>query len=559
VVWWVGTALIVVAGYALQRWRPQVLSAVTDTGATPLARALTAARAPGSVLTLTAFNLDPLVGSSAALAQLTDSAAADAVLIIVAVVPPIAVLVFTARYIRMITAAPPRRKQAVQKGSSGDAKPVCYFDPAVVTCPDGTPRWLQMLCFGEGAWGPWHHGPLWRVRLVLASFASTTRAIAAFSSSPPHGGCSSGRRFGHIDPRYFFFVTTAASCVTSVLRGVRFNCAAQLWLLAVVQGALLVAILSMRPFVVPAKTLLSAAMSALITLGMLLLAVDFSTRDADGSSGGGLSKAAEAVALAATALSVPKTSLTVLKLLVNTTGSRRRRRRIESHHQVREAGSTADPGEDMDFLCAALLAPDADTRGVQPQHGHDAVIHVRPSATTAFHHGQNDPVDQLDADLQLLLSDGDDDPVGGVEVFVVETGPLDAAVVAVSSAGEAASEIVSVAAAGHCGQEKLPDFAILQDGDEDDRCVDRAAAVRRVLDVLDTATPAEAAPSGTVIRGGGVTAASAADIRSRLAALGLRRRDAEVGELRTAVVSESAEAAGANGLAVNAHDDGILL
>jgi hypothetical protein len=109
--------------------------------------------------------------------------------------------------------------------------------------------------------------------------------------------------------RYFFFMTTLASCVTSVVRGPRFNCAAQLWVLAAVQGALLLVIVRTRPFIVPAKTLLSAAMSALIMLGMLLLAVDFSIRNAEGSSSGSwLSKAAEGVALAATVLSVPKTA-----------------------------------------------------------------------------------------------------------------------------------------------------------------------------------------------------------------------------------------------------------
>jgi hypothetical protein len=521
VVWLGGTALIVLVGYALQRWRPQVLAAVTDAGATPLARALTVARAPGSILTLTAFNLDPLVGSSAALAQVTDSAVVDAVLIAVAVLPPIAVLVFTARYIRTITTgAAARPMLEVEKESGDDARPMCYFDSAVVTCPDGTPRWLQMLCFGEGAWVPQDSGPLQRTRLVLASFAGTNDAVAASALSV---GWSTRRPLGPVDPRYFFFATTAASCVTSVLRGPRFNCAAQLWLLAAVQGALLVVILRTRPFVVPAKTLLSAAMSALITLGMLLLAVDFSTRDADGSSSGSwLSKTAEGVALAATVLSVPKTALAVVKVLATVSAVYRGRRAlgVDSRVPLRRDGRV----DDTELLAVALLVAN-DALGYQGHVQRQSQL-AELESLGVMSDGARGLV-SVDGDLQILLSD-DDLPIEGIVVdlaFADDAAPLHQQEESDVPAFDPAP--AKTEGSTETQQAISPEaFTVALSGgaaaNDDGLCVDRAAAVRRMLDDMDEGpTTADTDRAG----GGGAATATAADIRSRLAALGLRRRD----------------------------------
>jgi hypothetical protein len=302
--------------------------------------------------------------------------------------------------------------------------------------------------------------------------------------------------------------------VTSVVRGPRFNCAAQLWVLAAVQGALLVVIVHTRPFVVPAKTLLSAAMSALITLGMLLLAVDFSTRDAvDGSTGESwLSKAAEGVALAATVLSVPKTALAVVKVLVIVSAVYRGRRALG--HNSRAPLCRNGGVDETELLAVALLASN-DALGAPGQIRQQSQL-LEPEPLSA------------DGDLQLLLSD-DDLPIEGVVVDLSVLADEAVAPHPQEESGVPAFDPAPAATEGNNETQQAisPDaFTVALSGgaaaNDDGLCVDRAAAVRRMLDDMDEGSTAADRDRAV---GSGAATATAADIRSRLAALGLRRRD----------------------------------
>jgi hypothetical protein len=103
---------------------------------------------------------------------------------------------------------------------------------------------------------------------------------------------------------YVFFALACTAC-TSVLRSIRFNCAAQLWLLLSIQCCCLYVFLARAPYAVPAKNALSVAMAAATGAALVCLALDASL---------GMERVkllGQAIAVAASMLSYPTLAITV--------------------------------------------------------------------------------------------------------------------------------------------------------------------------------------------------------------------------------------------------------
>jgi hypothetical protein len=69
-----GGALLFAAGYVLQRVRPQMAEGETSV----FLRSLTAVMAPGTMFTIVAFNVDPVLGAATALLQIGEDYTMDA-------------------------------------------------------------------------------------------------------------------------------------------------------------------------------------------------------------------------------------------------------------------------------------------------------------------------------------------------------------------------------------------------------------------------------------------------------------------------------------------------
>jgi hypothetical protein len=128
-----------------------------------------------------------------------------------------------------------------------------------------------------------------------------------------------------------------------------------------------------------------------------------------------------------------------------------------------------------------------------------------------------------DGDLQLLLSD-DDLPIEGVVVDLSVLADEAAAPHPQEESGVPAFDSAPAATEGNNETQQAFTVALSSGpaANDDGLCVDRAAAVRRMLDDMDEGSTAA---DGDRAVGSGAATATAADIRSRLAALGPRRRE----------------------------------
>jgi hypothetical protein len=211
-------------------------------------------------------------------------------------------------------------------GLDNDAASSVRFSTISSRCSPATPRWVRWLCFGRGTWGPRDSARLARVWPLLAP---CTGVAPMYGSSGvfPSGVIASCRYYIFHCSHFYFFVAWAFAVATAVLRGARFDCAIQSWVVAVLQLLLLVILLTTRPLTVPAQSLLMCLASGLTALAMLLIAIYHSLvsdRTLYFWNGFhwelkaviiGLKSAAEGLSLAATATAIPSLLLAVAAAL----------------------------------------------------------------------------------------------------------------------------------------------------------------------------------------------------------------------------------------------------
>jgi hypothetical protein len=140
----------------------------------------------------------------------------------------------------------------------------------------------------------------------------------------------------------YVFFALGCTAATSVLRASRFNCAAQLWLLASVQGYALVVLLARKPYTVPAKNVLSIVSAALTGAAFVCLAIDSSA--SEGHSG--VKALGQSLAAIASLMSYPTLAITL-------------GRRLLLVYWLRRASEAADVADAVDvedcLIDAALL------------------------------------------------------------------------------------------------------------------------------------------------------------------------------------------------------------
>jgi hypothetical protein len=327
----IGGLLILAAGYTLQRLRPDMAGGETGV----FLRSLTAVMAPGSAFTIVSFNVDPVIGSAAALLQIGEEYTTDAPVAVCGV----AVLGLCVWYMW----------RAVRRATDPKGAACClHFDPAArVVPPFKQPplglRWLTPVvlswCFyGTGAWVDAGTAAVnrrhtdddivsWRPPSIAAAGRRIRTAIGALRGDssraaldhasyklPPLSDdtalpTSKLRTFANaLLPRTHHYVFFALGCTaaTSVLRSVRFSCAAQLWLLAFVQCGCLGVLLARAPYAVPARNALSVLAAVATGAAYVCLAVDATSSEGHDS----IKALGQKIAVAASMLSYPTLAIT---------------------------------------------------------------------------------------------------------------------------------------------------------------------------------------------------------------------------------------------------------
>jgi hypothetical protein len=321
--------LILGGGYVLQRFQPETASGEAGV----FLRSLTAAMAPGTMFAVVAFNVDPVVGAAAALLQIGESYAVDAPVAVCGVALLGLCVGYTWRAVR--DATDPR-------------SPVCCirFDPAARVVPPFKSPPLGCLTFavlrwwlyGTGAWvdvdtasadtthpqssvaddddelASWRPPTVRaagrRLRTVIGALRGESHVLikqqgnAEFVAAAPRSVRATVAGLLPATEHYVFFALGCTAC-TSVLRSVRFSCAAQLWLLLSVQCCCLYVLLARAPYAVPAKNAVSVATAAATGAALLCLALD-AALDMER-----VKLLGQAIAVAASMLSYPTLAITV--------------------------------------------------------------------------------------------------------------------------------------------------------------------------------------------------------------------------------------------------------
>jgi hypothetical protein len=299
----IGGALLLAAGYVLQRVRPQM--AEGETGV--FLRSLTAVMAPGTMFTVVAFNVDPVVGAATALLQVGEDHAVDAPVAVCGAALLALCVGYVWRAVRLAT-DPSDATWCLRFDAAARVVPPFRLPPFGLNCL--TPAVLRWCFYGTGAW-------------VDANFDSAARSAANAAWKPPSVSAA-GRRLRVVigslrgdfmdqavdqdkhaglyakavfDPpqtspsrrsvldallpatQEYVFFALSCTAATAVLRAARFHCALQSWLMAFVQSFNLAVLLAKKPYAVPAKNVLSIVSSTLTGAAFVCLAADASTSE----------------------------------------------------------------------------------------------------------------------------------------------------------------------------------------------------------------------------------------------------------------------------------------
>jgi hypothetical protein len=303
----IGGALLLTAGYVLQRVRPQMAEGETSV----LLRSLTAVMAPGTMFTIVAFNVDPVVGAATALLQVGEDHAVDAPVAVCGSALLALCVGYVWRAVRLATdpsdAAWCLRFDVAARVVPPFTRPpfgLNCLTPAVLRwCFYGTGAWvdansvLEASCAADATWTPPSVSAAGRrLRIVIGSLRShlvdqalnrdkraSLHAKAVFEIPQTTLARRSVLQVLLPATQEYVFFALGCTAATAVLRAARFDCAAQLWLLALVQGCILILLLARKPHAVPAKNVLSIVSACLTGAAFVCLAVDASTSDGHAS------------------------------------------------------------------------------------------------------------------------------------------------------------------------------------------------------------------------------------------------------------------------------------
>jgi hypothetical protein len=141
----IGGAFLLAAGYVLQRVRPQM--AEGETGV--FLRSLTAVMAPGTMFTVVAFNVDPVVGAATALLQVGEDYAVDAPVAVCGTAFFTFCVVYMWRAVRLAT-DPSHATWCLRFDPAARVVPPFKRPPFGLSCL--TPAVLRWCFYGAGAW-----------------------------------------------------------------------------------------------------------------------------------------------------------------------------------------------------------------------------------------------------------------------------------------------------------------------------------------------------------------------------------------------------------------------
>jgi hypothetical protein len=362
-----GGALLLAAGYVLQRVRPQTAEGENDV----FLRSLTAVMAPGTMFTIVAFNVDPVVGAATALLQVGEDYAMDAPVAVCGTALLALCMAYVWRAVRRAT--DPR-----------DAAWCLRFDPVARVVPPFkrppfglsclTPVVLRWCFYGTGAWvdanfdaaGAADFGAdaAWkppsvsaagrRLRVVIGSLRSDfgdeavdhDRRVGLYARAVVEPPQISPRRRSVLDvllpaTQEYVFFALGCTAATSILRASRFDCAAQLWLLAFVQCFTLIFLLARKPYTVSAKNVLSIVSASLTGAAFVCLALDASTSVGHAS----VKALGQSLAAIAALMSYPTLAITLGRRLLL----------LYWYRRASQAADTADAVDVDDCLVEAAL------------------------------------------------------------------------------------------------------------------------------------------------------------------------------------------------------------